>query len=70
MILEQRAVIARQRLVAEIDREYPDSLTAEQIMADTHANIVDELKEVVTEDELRAMLWLPADMDFLSTRRE
>ena len=39
-------------------------------MADTHANIVDELKEVVTEDELRAMLWLPADTDVLSTRRE
>lgn len=70
MILERRAAIARQRLVAETDRENFDSLTAEQIMADTHANIVDELKEVVTEDELRAMLWLPADTDVLSTRRE
>jgi hypothetical protein len=69
-IFEQRAAIARERLATETDQAYPDPLIAEQIMTDTHADIVAELKEVVTEDELRALLWLPADEDILSTHQE
>lgn len=69
-IFEQRAAIARERLATETDQAYPDPLIAEQIMAETHADIVAELKGVVTEDELRALLWLPADADILSTQQE